>query len=235
MKNLLSKSILLIVLSILLFGCKKGDITDPENGVYKAPKIVNSENLVNFPAEAQQYSESAMATSLVGSINGMFSTYKDFLKEIPDGAEYSTLKTTTDVWTWNAGGMNIRVEGSDQGVLSQVRLYINGVMVADLKEYRDIIKGENKLYKQDGTLAVEFINEVSGTTTEERYLLYSDDGTYYIRAVGSTLDPSGYLNIYKGSDDTGSQVYHCQWTASGSCSGWLRDPETGKSFSFPTN
>lgn len=191
--------------------------------------------MIYLPAEAQQYSESALATSIVGSINGLFSTYRDFLKEIPEEAEYSTLKTTTDVWAWNSGGISIRVEGSDHGVYSQVNLYINNVQVADLKDYKDIIKSENKLYNQDGTLAIDSKTEVNGTTTDGRYLLYSDGGNYYIRSLGSTLDPSGYINIFQGSNDTGEQVYHCQWTATGSCSGWVRDPKTGKSFSFPTN
>lgn len=234
MKNHRFKTLALIILAVSLFaGCKKDDNTDPEKGVYKAPDIISSEYMVYLPEDAQQYPESAMATSLLGTVNGLFSTYKDFLDEIPEGAEYSTLKTTTDIWTWNEGGISIRVEGSDHGVYRQVRLYINGVMVADLKEYTDIIKSEDKLYTQDGTLAIDFERQVSGTTTEEKSILYSEGGTYYCHAHGSTLDPSGYLDIFKGSDETGFQVYHCVWTASGSCSGWVRDPETGKSFSFP--
>jgi len=41
MKNLLSKTILLTVISMILFGCKK-DVTDPVVGKYTAPEIVKS-------------------------------------------------------------------------------------------------------------------------------------------------------------------------------------------------
>lgn len=233
MKNLLSKAILLTALSILLFGCKK-DVTDPTEGKYTAPEIVKSENFVYLPAEAQQYPESGVATSVIGTFNGLFNSYKSYLEEIPEDAVYSSLKSTSDVWEWQAGGIAVKIVGTDHGTYSQVKLHINNVVVADIIEYIGVVKGSNKLYQMNGTLAIDHESELIGTDTNSKYLLVGESDTYFVHSLQSTLNSSGYLDMFKGSSEAGEQIYHCQWTASGSCSGWLRDPETGKTFSFPT-
>jgi hypothetical protein len=230
MKHVTSRIVTTALLILLIIpGCKKDDPIIPVTNEYKAPKIATAE-LFSIPDEVEANENFSSMAGLISSFSGLFSNYHSFMAEIPDEAIHSTEKSTVDSWTWSNGGLSVIVTMTNAGTYNQWKLFINNALYCDDIEYIDVVKGESKLYDA-GALKIDYKNEVLGTTANSTYLLMSDK-TYFLKASSSTLTSAGYLDAYEGSNDGGAQFYHIQWTTTGSCSGWIKDLVTGKTFSF---
>jgi hypothetical protein len=225
-----------LLLAVILFsmfaiipGCKKDDPNNPAEIEYKAPKIAN-EKLIEIPETVESNPNFGSMLGIISSFRGIFDTYNSFFAEIPDEAEHSSEKSTSDSWTWSEGGIQVKVEFSNNGTYNQWRLFFNGTLLADDIEYIVINKGEYKAY-ENGSLRIDYKHEVSGTD-ENATCLLTGETTCFIKTRKSISDASGVFDAYQAANDTENHFEHAEWTASGSCSGWVRDLATGKTFSW---
>jgi hypothetical protein len=229
MKHFTLSILVFSLLVLTLSGCKKNDINDPEGNEYIIPKVATQE-LMKLPDNVENNEYFGTIGGLITSYRGLFSTYNAYFANIPEGAIHATDKSTIDSWTWTNGGINIKVSYSDNGTYNHWELFINNALYAESNEYNEINKGENLLYDAS-SLKIDYKYEQSGNYINSTYLLLGEK-TIFMKTRESIENSEGSLDAYEGTNDGGNQFYHIQWTTTGSCSGWIKDLDTGKTFSF---
>jgi hypothetical protein len=230
--NLLKSFCSLLLVLIMVPGCKKSSDTNPSLQ-YQSPSIATDQGIIQIPSKLSS-STDVNAQVVVGymDVANAFSSYSS-LFSVPGSATQSTASSSGLVYSWTYGNESVKLTYNDDGTNRTWTWYVNNSKYMDCKEADNSKSGSFNVYDyENGGSAILVYNWNKDSSNIYETLKIADSETYFFKITASLDNKSGLFDVYDGSSDTALNTAEVKWNSDGSGNWWIIEDSTKYSGSW---